>query len=72
MNFITEFPKNLIQHDSIMVLVNKISKVTHFIPVKYTYKDVNIIDILMKEILRFHYVPKVIASDRDTKFTCNF
>ena len=48
MDFITEFPKNFRQHDSIMVVVDKLSKATHFIPVKYTYKNVNITDIFMK------------------------
>ena len=43
-----------------------------FIPVKSTYKVVNIAYIFMKEIFRLHYVPKVIVSDRDVKFTGNF
>ena len=52
-----------------MVIVNKLSKVSHFIPIKYTYKDVNIADIFMKEIFKLHGVLKVIVSYRDTKFT---
>ena len=52
-----------------MVLVNKLSKEDHFIPKTYTYKDVNIVDIFMKEIFRLHDIPKVIISDRDVKFT---
>ena len=55
-----------------MVVVNKLSKATHFIPIKYTYKVVNIADIFMKDIFRLHGVPEVIVSDRDTKFTENF
>ena len=55
-----------------MVVVEKLSKVAHFIYVKYTYKVVNIANIFMKEISRLHGVPKVIISDRDTKFTGNF
>ena len=48
MDFITGLPHNLRQHDSIMVVVEKLSKVTHFIPVKSTHKAVNITDIFMK------------------------
>ena len=53
---------------TLWVVVDKLSKVAHFIHVKYMYKDVNIEDIFMKEIFRMHGVPKVIALDRDTKF----
>ena len=48
MDFITDLPKNFKQHDSIMVVVEKLSKCAHFVPVKYAYKVVNIADIFMK------------------------
>ena len=72
MDFITGLPKTFRQHDSIMVIVYKLSKVNHFIPVKYNYKDVNITHIFLKDIFRLDGVPKVIISDRDVKFTENF
>ena len=72
MDFIIGLPKNFRQHDSIMVVVEKLSKATHFIFVKSTYKAVNIANIFMKEIFRLHGVPKVIVSDRDTNFTGKF
>ena len=49
-DFITRLPKNQKQNDSIMVVVDKIRKETHFIHVKTTHKDANIADIFMKEI----------------------
>ena len=52
-----------------MVVVEKLSKEAHFIPVKTTYKDVNIDDIFMKEIFHLHGIPKMIIYDRDPKFT---
>ena len=55
-----------------MVVVDKLSKEAHFIPVKTTYKDANIADIFMKEIFCLHGIPKMIISDRDSKFTGNF
>ena len=48
------------------------SKEAHFIPVKSTYKEMNIVDIFLKEIFRLHGIPKEIISDRDVKFTGNF
>ena len=55
-----------------MVVVIKLSKDSNFIPIKSSYKFVNIADIFMKEIFSLHGVPKIIVSDRDTKFTGNF
>ena len=55
-----------------MVLGHKLSKASHFVPVKSTYRYVNIADIFLKEVFRLHDVSKVIASNRDTKFTGNF
>ena len=48
LDFVTGLPKIQKQNDSIMVVVDKISKATHFIPFKTTYKVANIADILMK------------------------
>ena len=55
-----------------MVVVDKLTKASHFIPVKYTSKADAIAKIFMKEISRLHGLPKEIISDRDTKFTSNF
>jgi hypothetical protein len=71
MDFITKLPKTTKQHDSIMVVVDKLTKVSHFIPVKSTHKAANIDDISLREIYRIHGVPKTIVSKRDSKFTSN-
>ena len=68
-DFIIGFPRNKNQNDSIMVVVDKLNKETHFIPVKTTHKDANIAEIFMKQIFHLHGIPKVIISDRDSKFT---
>ena len=72
LDFITGLPKNQKQNDSLMVVVDKLSKSTHFIHVKTTHKAANIADIFMKEIFHLHGIPKVIISDRDPNFTSNF
>ena len=72
MYLITGLPKNVKQNDSIIVVVDKLSKASHFIPVKYTYKAINIADVFMKEIFRLHGLPKIVISDRDAKFMGNF
>jgi hypothetical protein len=55
-----------------MVVVEKLSKAAHFIPIKSTCKKIDISNIFMKDIFRLHGMPKEILSDRDTKFTSNF
>ena len=71
-DFITGFPKSKKQNDFVMVVVDKLSKAAHFIPVKFTYKAINIADNFMKEVFRLHVIPKIIISDKDVKFTRNF
>ena len=72
MDFITSFPKTIKKHDAIMVVVDMLSKESHFIPIKYTFKDIDVVDVFMKEIFRLHGMLKTIISDRDVKFTLNF
>ena len=69
MDFIMGLRKIKNQNDSIFVLVDKLSKAVHFIPVKLTYKAVHISKIFLKEILILRGIPKAIISDRDRKFT---
>ena len=72
MHFITGLSKSKKQNDSIFVVIDKLSKAAHFIPMKSTYKEVKITDIFLKEIFRLHGIPKAIISDRDTKFIDKF
>jgi hypothetical protein len=55
-----------------MVVVDKLHKATHFIPVKSTQKAADIAQIYMREIAKMHGIPKTIVPDRDSKFTSNF
>jgi hypothetical protein len=48
MDFITKLPKKNKQHDSIMVVVDKLTKAAHFILVKLTHKATNIVDVYMR------------------------
>jgi hypothetical protein len=72
MHFITKFPRTSKQHDAIMVVVYKLTKIIHFIPMKVTHKETNVVDIYMREVARVHGLPKTILSDRDPKFTSKF
>ena len=72
MNFITGLPKTQKHNDSIMVVVDKLSKSSHFISVKSTFKAINIVEIFMRETFRLHGIPKMLILDRDVKFTSAF
>ena len=55
-----------------MVVVGKLTKAVHFIPVKTNKKAPNIANIYMKEVAKLHGILKAIVPDRDSKFTSNF
>jgi hypothetical protein len=55
-----------------MVVVDKLTKAAHFIPLKTTHRAADVADIFLKEVARLHGIPKTIVSDRDPKFTSNF
>jgi hypothetical protein len=71
MDFITGLPRTNKKHDSIMVVDDKLMKVSHFVPVKTTHTMTNIVEIFMKEIARLHGIPRKIVLDRDTNFISN-
>jgi len=55
-----------------MVVVDKLSKVSHFIPVKTTYSASEVAQVFIREIVRLHGVPKKIVLGRDANVTSKF
>lgn len=55
-----------------MVVVDKLSKTMHFIPVQSTFRAIQIGNIFMQNIFKLHGLPKTIISDRDVKFISAF
>jgi len=55
-----------------MVVVDMLIKVAHFIVVRSTYSTSEVAQVLTREIVRLHGIPKKIVSNRDTKFTSRF
>jgi hypothetical protein len=69
MDFITGFPRTSKQHNSIMVVVEKLTKAAHFIQLKTTHKVENVVDIFLKEVAHLQLIPKMIVSNRDPNLT---
>ena len=63
MDFIMGLPNIKKKNDYIFVVVDKLSKESHFIPMKLTYNAVHIVDILLKEIFKLYGIPKAIISN---------
>jgi hypothetical protein len=72
MDFITGLPKTQGGYDSIWVVVDRLTKVARFIPVKTTYGGNKLAELYFARIVSLHGVPKKIVSDRGSQFTSHF
>jgi hypothetical protein len=72
MDFIVGLPRTQKACNSIWVIVDRLTKVTHFIPVKTTYNRPQLAELYILRIVCHHGVPKKIMSDRGTQFTSKF
>ena len=64
--FHSGLPRTHRGYDSIWVIVDRLTKVAHFIPVKTTYYGAKLVELYMERIVCLHGVPKKIVSDRGT------
>jgi hypothetical protein len=72
MDFISGLPKTRKGHDSIWVIVDRLTKSAHFLPIKTSNSADDLAKLYIKEIVRLHGVPREIVSNRDTRFTLIF
>ena len=72
MDFITGLPCTQRKYDSIWVIVDRLTKSAHFLPVRTPYSADDYARLYVREIVRLHGVPTSIISDRGAQFTANF
>jgi hypothetical protein len=63
MNFMLGLPKSSRNKYSVMVVVDRFSKMTHFVPYSKTFDATNIVDLYFKKIVRLYDIPKTITSN---------
>ncbi|GJY50499.1 putative reverse transcriptase domain-containing protein [Tanacetum coccineum] len=72
MDFVTKLPRTSSAHDTIWVIVDRLTKSTHFLLMREDYKKERLARLYLNEIVARHGVPISIISDRDSRFTSRF
>ena len=72
MDFITGFPLTQQGHDSIWVIVDRLTKSTHFIPVNTVDRVWKYVELYVSQIVRLHGIPRTIISNRGPQFIACF
>ncbi|GJU95103.1 putative reverse transcriptase domain-containing protein [Tanacetum coccineum] len=72
MDFMTKFPRTSSGHDTIWVIMDRLTKSAHFLPMHEDYKMERLARLYLNEIVARHGVPISIISDHDGRFTSRF
>ena len=72
MEFVLSLPRTSKKHDSILVVVDRFSKIVCFIPYSKTSNASKVPQLYFDKVVKHHGVSKTIVSDRDVKFTSYF
>ena len=71
MDFVEGLPKSQ-KHDVVLIVVDRLTKFVHFIPLSYPYTAAKIASLFMQHIFKLHGMPTSIVSDRDPIFSSKF
>jgi transposase InsO family protein len=72
MDFIVSLPQTSQKHDSIWVIIDRLTKTAHFLLVHTTYTAKKYAEVYLDQIICLHGVPKTIISDRGAQFIARF
>lgn len=69
MDFIVGLPVSSRRHDTIMVIVDRLTKVSHFVPIRSSYTVAVVARVFLEDVVRLHGIPRQIIFYRDPVFT---
>ena len=72
MDFVTGFPRTVGRYDAIWVIVDRLTKIAHFIPLRIETSGRELADLFLKYQFKYHGCSRNIISDRDPRFTSHF
>ena len=72
MDFVSGLPRSPKGHDAIWVIVDRMTKSAHFLPIQMNYSLDRLAQLYVDEIVRLHGVPTSIVLDKDSRFTSHF
>ena len=72
MDFVSGLPRTQKGHDAVWVIVDRLTKSTHFFPINMRYSMEKLAQLYMDEIMRLHGIPVNIVSDKDPRFVSRF
>ena len=72
MDFVLGLPRTQRDHDAIWVIVDRLTKSAHFLPINMKYPLEKLAKLYLDEIIRLHGIPVSIVSDRDPRFVSRF
>ena len=71
MDFIDGLPR-LDRHTSILVILDRLSKATHLVPLSHSYTAKSVVSMFIDAVVKHHGIPRSIISDRDPVFVSTF
>ena len=72
MDFVTHLPQTLRRHDTVWVIMDRLTKSAHFLAVWMTFTLEEFFQLYIREIVQLYGVPVSIVLDRDPRFTTHF
>jgi len=72
MDFVVGLPRTQRKFDAVWVIIDRLTKSAHFIPMVTTYSLEQLAQVYIREIVKLHDMPVFIVSDRGTQFTSRF
>ena len=72
MDFVIKLPRTFQKHDTVWVIIDRLTKSVHFLPIQQTDSLDKLAFLYVSKIMRLHGVPLSILLDRDPRFTLYF